>query len=167
MDYLEDDRPSRTRLSGGGPGSGTSPPEEVVLPKQQFFFSSTSVADAYTPPTVKHETKRTSKLLMGPRPWGGGGGGGPSASRGLSEPSPRDVNIALDQHHETSGKNGGIKTDQNSNYRETTTYSKPTSSRTTTSVARTIADLDESPDIRAADVQEAINYRVLDRSLWT
>ncbi len=34
-------------------------------------------------------------------------------------------------------------------------------------VARTIADLDESEMIRPAHVSEAINYRVLDRCLWT
>jgi magnesium chelatase family protein len=34
-------------------------------------------------------------------------------------------------------------------------------------VARTIADLDDSGVIRPAHVSEAINYRVLDRNLWT
>lgn len=34
-------------------------------------------------------------------------------------------------------------------------------------VARTIADLDGSPQISAMHVSEAINYRMLDRSLWT
>ena len=34
-------------------------------------------------------------------------------------------------------------------------------------VARTIADLDEKEQITAAHVSEAINYRMLDRSLWT
>ena len=34
-------------------------------------------------------------------------------------------------------------------------------------VARTIADLDASVDIAAHHLQEAINYRILDRSLWT
>ena len=34
-------------------------------------------------------------------------------------------------------------------------------------VARTIADLEESPSIRVADIQEAVNYRMLDRHLWT
>jgi magnesium chelatase family protein len=34
-------------------------------------------------------------------------------------------------------------------------------------VARTIADLDASPDIRPAHLNEAINYRMLDRNLWT
>jgi magnesium chelatase family protein len=34
-------------------------------------------------------------------------------------------------------------------------------------VARTIADLDRAEDIRAADLNEAINYRMLDRQMWT
>ncbi len=34
-------------------------------------------------------------------------------------------------------------------------------------VARTIADLDGSDSIRAAHLSEAINYRILDRSLWS
>lgn len=34
-------------------------------------------------------------------------------------------------------------------------------------VARTIADLDESSQIQAQHLSEAINYRMLDRSLWT
>jgi magnesium chelatase family protein len=34
-------------------------------------------------------------------------------------------------------------------------------------VARTIADLDASPSIRAQHIQEAVNYRMLDRHLWT
>jgi magnesium chelatase family protein len=34
-------------------------------------------------------------------------------------------------------------------------------------VARTIADLDESADIRSHHLTEAINYRILDRQLWT
>ena len=34
-------------------------------------------------------------------------------------------------------------------------------------VARTIADLDGAECIRAAHLSEAINYRMLDRSLWT
>ena len=34
-------------------------------------------------------------------------------------------------------------------------------------VARTIADLDASPGIQPQHVNEAINYRMLDRSLWT
>ncbi len=34
-------------------------------------------------------------------------------------------------------------------------------------VARTIADLDAAESIGAAHVSEAINYRMLDRSLWT
>ena len=33
-------------------------------------------------------------------------------------------------------------------------------------VARTIADLGGSADIRAAHVVEAISYRALDRKLW-
>ena len=33
-------------------------------------------------------------------------------------------------------------------------------------VARTIADMDRSPDIRDADLAEAIQYRALDRSSW-
>ena len=33
--------------------------------------------------------------------------------------------------------------------------------------ARTIADLDASPNIRPAHLNEAINYRMLDRQLWT
>jgi magnesium chelatase family protein len=34
-------------------------------------------------------------------------------------------------------------------------------------VARTIADLDGAEDIRAGHLNEAINYRMLDRQLWT
>ncbi|MFV1964528.1 MAG: YifB family Mg chelatase-like AAA ATPase [Pirellulaceae bacterium] len=34
-------------------------------------------------------------------------------------------------------------------------------------MARTIADLEGSSDIRVADIQEAVNYRMLDRSFWT
>ena len=34
-------------------------------------------------------------------------------------------------------------------------------------VARTIADLDASEQIRTAHVSEAVNYRMLDRGLWT
>ena len=33
-------------------------------------------------------------------------------------------------------------------------------------VARTIADLEGSPDIKAGHVVEAISYRTLDRKLW-
>jgi magnesium chelatase family protein len=33
-------------------------------------------------------------------------------------------------------------------------------------VARTIADLDSSPTIEAPHINEAINYRMLDRQLW-
>jgi magnesium chelatase family protein len=33
-------------------------------------------------------------------------------------------------------------------------------------VARTIADLDQSSEIRAPHLSEAINYRLLDRNLW-
>jgi magnesium chelatase family protein len=32
--------------------------------------------------------------------------------------------------------------------------------------ARTIADLDGSESIQVAHVQEAVNYRMLDRNLW-
>lgn len=34
-------------------------------------------------------------------------------------------------------------------------------------VARTIADLAAEPDIREEHVQEAINYRLLDRNMWS
>jgi magnesium chelatase family protein len=34
-------------------------------------------------------------------------------------------------------------------------------------VARTIADLDDSAEIRPQHLNEAINYRMLDRQLWT
>jgi magnesium chelatase family protein len=34
-------------------------------------------------------------------------------------------------------------------------------------VARTIADLDNSPEIKQHPLQEAINYRMLDRQMWT
>ena len=34
-------------------------------------------------------------------------------------------------------------------------------------LARTIADLDASDEIRTPHIQEAVNYRMLDRSLWT
>jgi magnesium chelatase family protein len=33
-------------------------------------------------------------------------------------------------------------------------------------VARTIADLEAAPDITAAHLSEAIQYRTLDRNLW-
>lgn len=34
-------------------------------------------------------------------------------------------------------------------------------------VARTIADLDASPDIQESHLHEAVNYRMLDRNIWT
>jgi magnesium chelatase family protein len=34
-------------------------------------------------------------------------------------------------------------------------------------VARTIADLDTSEAIRIQHIQEAVNYRTLDRQMWT
>ncbi len=34
-------------------------------------------------------------------------------------------------------------------------------------VARTIADLEQSELVRVSDIQEAVNYRMLDRRLWT
>jgi magnesium chelatase family protein len=34
-------------------------------------------------------------------------------------------------------------------------------------VARTIADLEDSADVTAVHIQEAVNYRMLDRNLWT
>ncbi len=33
--------------------------------------------------------------------------------------------------------------------------------------ARTVADLDGSRDIRPVHLNEAVNYRMLDRNLWT
>ena len=33
--------------------------------------------------------------------------------------------------------------------------------------ARTIADMDAALDIAPAHIQEAVNYRMLDRNLWT
>jgi magnesium chelatase family protein len=34
-------------------------------------------------------------------------------------------------------------------------------------VARTIADLDESPNVKAKHVAEAVQYRSLDRNYWS
>lgn len=34
-------------------------------------------------------------------------------------------------------------------------------------LARTIADLDASPAITSAHISQAINYRMLDRNLWS
>ena len=34
-------------------------------------------------------------------------------------------------------------------------------------VARTIGDLNGSPSVRPDDIREAVNYRMLDRSIWT
>jgi magnesium chelatase family protein len=34
-------------------------------------------------------------------------------------------------------------------------------------VARTIADLDTSEPIRATHIQEAVNFRTLDRQMWS
>lgn len=34
-------------------------------------------------------------------------------------------------------------------------------------VARTIADLDGEENIQVIHLQEAVNYRILDRNLWT
>lgn len=34
-------------------------------------------------------------------------------------------------------------------------------------VSRTIADLDNSPEVQGQHVSEAINYRMLDRNLWS
>jgi len=34
-------------------------------------------------------------------------------------------------------------------------------------IARTIADLDDSEKIRREHVNEAVNYRMLDRQMWT
>ena len=108
MDYLEYEKKSK-RLSGGI----NTEKEEVVLPKQQFYFSSTSVADEYTPPVVRHETKthKPSKLLMGPRPWG--------AHRGVSDSGTKDTS----EDYTTKDTLG---TDHNSNYTES--YSPRTTS---------------------------------------
>jgi magnesium chelatase family protein len=34
-------------------------------------------------------------------------------------------------------------------------------------VARTLADLDGSESIRQTHINEAVNYRILDRQMWT
>ena len=34
-------------------------------------------------------------------------------------------------------------------------------------VSRTIEDLDGNPPIQPSHIQEAVNYRMLDRNLWT
>ncbi len=111
MEYLEYDVGSK-RLSDGDS-------EQVVLPKQQFYFSSTSVADAYTPPTVRHEPKKPSQLLLGPRPWG-------AAHRGVSDLSPRD--FTDDQQPDQSEETGDVETDQNSNYTDSFAGKRTTSS---------------------------------------
>ncbi len=65
-------------------------PEGVALPKQQFYFSST-MAPGEEPDLPR--ARKTSKLLMGPRPWG----------------APRET---------PSVEHVDAKTDENSNYSE-------------------------------------------------
>ncbi len=66
-------------------------PEGVALPRQQFYFSSTRAPDEE--PELPR-ARKTSKLLMGPRPWG----------------APRDT---------PSMEHVDAKTDENSNYPDT------------------------------------------------